>query len=931
MKKKFAIILALFLIAVVCSAGCIDPQDPVEPVVPVDPIDPITPVDPVVPIDPEVPVEEYSVLFMLNYDDAGAYVTETVKAGEIVSKPSNPTRNGHTFKGWFTAVEGGAEYDFTQAVNADVTLYAQWSKKSSGSSGGHSHSYSWNVVKAANCTVDGQGQYVCSCGQVKATEAIPATGHLETEEVINEETHTTEVKCKACGIVLVTIPESNVLEIKTVEELKAFAETVNAGTDYAGKTVTLVYDLDLKNEPWSPIGTPENVFAGTFNGNGKTILNLKVTGTENVGFFGVLYGTVQNLKIDGAAITGNHYLGAVVGYVKSGTVSDCTVTDAVITATPNKVSDAYDNGDKVGGIVGYGYNGDDGSFTVSDCTVTDSTLTAFRDVGGIVGAANGDDVSGNNVERVSIVVDKATNAYDNDGINGAAVLGRNLGGVLGSQTSIGSWSVTIIEDGKLQKVTTFDGTSEDTYYAINHITDLQAFRDYVNAGTSYSGETIKLMADIDLGNEPWTPIGTPENVFAGTFNGNGKTILNLKVTGTENVGFFGVLYGTVQNLKIDGAAITGNHYLGAVVGYVKSGTVSDCTVTDAVITATPNKVSDAYDNGDKVGGIVGYGYNGDDGSFTVSDCTVTDSTLTAFRDVGGIVGAANGDDVSGNNVERVSIVVDKATNAYDNDAVNGNPILGRNLDSSSLITQTVTDCTVSVIAVEQESIVAAAAAGSDIALANDIAISEKLIMNGGSIDGNGKAMDVSGITPTYDCAIWTNGGTVKNLKIVGSNDDKYGDMRAIGSGSSGSLILSEDLLIENVYINNVLYAINGGGLSTVKVVVKDSEIYGWCSYSGISSFEFKNCTLGKGKSYAGYIPVYGNTAFEDCKFEDFYMCGRDNSNVGHTITFTNCMYGSEKVTAANFASLFEDDDDEEDFGKLKNYLITIDGVAVTWS
>ena len=678
MKKKFAIILALFLIAVVCSAGCIDPQDPVEPVVPVDPIDPITPVDPVVPIDPEVPVEEYSVLFMLNYDDAGAYVTETVKAGEIVSKPSNPTRNGHTFKGWFTAVEGGAEYDFTQAVNADVTLYAQWSKKSSGSSGGHSHSYSWNVVKAANCTVDGQGQYVCSCGQVKATEAIPATGHLETEEVINEETHTTEVKCKACGIVLVTIPESNVLEIKTVEELKAFAETVNAGTDYAGKTVTLVYDLDLKNEPWSPIGTPENVFAGTFNGNGKTILNLKVTGTENVGFFGVLYGTVQNLKIDGAAITGNHYLGAVVGYVKSGTVSDCTVTDAVITATPNKVSDAYDNGDKVGGIVGYGYNGDDGSFTVSGCTVTDSTLTAFRDVGGIVGAANGDDVSGNNVERVSIVVDKATNAYDND-------------------------------------------------------------------------------------------------------------------------------------------------------------------------------------------------------------------------------------------------------------AVNGNPILGRNLDSSSLITQTVTDCTVSVIAVEQESIVAAAAAGSDIALANDIAISEILIMNGGSIDGNGKAMDVSGITPTYDCAIWTNGGTVKNLKIVGSNDDKYGDMRAIGSGSSGSLILSEDLLIENVYINNVLYAINGGGLSTVKVVVKDSEIYGWCSYSGISSFEFKNCTLGKGKSYAGYIPVYGNTAFEDCKFEDFYMCGRDNSNVGHTITFTNCMYGSEKVTAANFASLFEDDDDEEDFGKLKNYLITIDGVAVTWS
>ena len=38
MTKKFAIVLALFLIAVVCSAGCIDPETPVDPVVPADPI-----------------------------------------------------------------------------------------------------------------------------------------------------------------------------------------------------------------------------------------------------------------------------------------------------------------------------------------------------------------------------------------------------------------------------------------------------------------------------------------------------------------------------------------------------------------------------------------------------------------------------------------------------------------------------------------------------------------------------------------------------------------------------------------------------------------------------------------------------------------------------------------------------------------------------
>ena len=175
MKKKFAIVLALFLIAVVCSAGCIDPEDPVDPIDPVDPVDPITPVD---PVDPVVPTEEYSVMFMLNYGDAGAYTAETVKAGETVSKPASPTRSGYTFNGWFTAAEGGAAYDFTQPVNADVTLYAQWKKKSSSSSGGHSHSYTTLVsTKAPTCTEGGYALYKCSCGATENRDHVAATGH----------------------------------------------------------------------------------------------------------------------------------------------------------------------------------------------------------------------------------------------------------------------------------------------------------------------------------------------------------------------------------------------------------------------------------------------------------------------------------------------------------------------------------------------------------------------------------------------------------------------------------------------------------------------------------------------------------------------------------------------------------------------------------
>ena len=455
MKKKFAILLALFLIAVVCSAGCIDPEDPVDPIDPVDPVDPVDPITPVDPVDPVVPTEEYSVMFMLNYGDAGAYTAETVKAGETVSKPASPTRSGYTFKGWFTAAEGGAAYDFTQPVNADVTLYAQWKKKSSSSSGGHSHSYSWNVVKAANCTVDGQGQYVCSCGQVKSTETIPATGHLETEEVVNA-VGDTEVKCKACGLVLVTIPASNELEIRTVEDLKAFADTVNAGTDYAGKTVLLMENIDLSGELWTPIGQGDNRFKGIFVGNDKTLMNLKVdqTSSDNTaGFFGVLNGEVQNLKfmnaeISGttsvgvvagkifntgsisnvevtmAEVSGNHYVGGIVGYMY-GSVSNCVVDDITVTATPNAVSGGYDNGDKVGGIVGYAAE----ESPVMGCSATDVTLTAFRDVGGIAGSAIGSSfVTGNSVDGVTITVDQITYFYGEKDVNAAGIVGRLLAG-----------------------------------------------------------------------------------------------------------------------------------------------------------------------------------------------------------------------------------------------------------------------------------------------------------------------------------------------------------------------------------------------------------------------------------------------------------------------------------------------------------------------
>jgi len=49
-----------------------------------------------------------------------------------VSKPSNPTRTGYTFGGWFTDVGCTIPYDFKIKVTSDVTVYAKWTEKSNG-------------------------------------------------------------------------------------------------------------------------------------------------------------------------------------------------------------------------------------------------------------------------------------------------------------------------------------------------------------------------------------------------------------------------------------------------------------------------------------------------------------------------------------------------------------------------------------------------------------------------------------------------------------------------------------------------------------------------------------------------------------------------------------------------------------------------------
>ena len=195
---------------------------------------------------------------------------------------------------------------------------------------------------------------------------------------------------------------------------------------------------------------------------------------------------------------------------------------------------------------------------------------------------------------------------------------------------------------------------ENNTYIVSTPAELAWIAQEVNTnGKSFSGKTIRLDTDIDLGNKTWNPIGqTGAGQFQGTFDGNGYAISNFVVDTTSQngtyhaSGLFGWVNGaTIKNLTIKNANVKGNQYVGAIAGYIESNSpaiVENCHVINSKLYAT-----DA-----KVGAVVGFGNNG---GTIIKDCTAKNSTIEAGRDAGQIVGMSQPDYVKNCKAEDVTV------------------------------------------------------------------------------------------------------------------------------------------------------------------------------------------------------------------------------------------------------------------------------------
>ena len=58
-----------------------------------------------------------------------ATIVKTIDKGSKVEKPSDPTDTDYDFGGWYKEAACTNKFEFTQAVNDNITLYAKWTKK----------------------------------------------------------------------------------------------------------------------------------------------------------------------------------------------------------------------------------------------------------------------------------------------------------------------------------------------------------------------------------------------------------------------------------------------------------------------------------------------------------------------------------------------------------------------------------------------------------------------------------------------------------------------------------------------------------------------------------------------------------------------------------------------------------------------------------
>lgn len=393
-----------------------------------------------------------------------------------------------------------------------------------------------------------------------------------------------------------------------IEGCQAISEYAYGGGVFVNSSRSFVMSEKAKIEGCQAISTPSS----PSKGGGVHLAN-------NTEFTLSGSAVIQNCKAVNSDGSGKAYGGGV----SAANVREITLADSarIVGCTAANGSGLYITGSQQSGYgILYANGGSvEGDVVLGDyenypCTITGTGGTVFK---GKVTVAPGSTIK--------------SGTFNGEVTNNGTI----TGGVFNNTVS-GSGT---IKGGTFNTPMTGSGTESDPYQ-ISTAAQLKRFRDIVNGTggqTQNRGAYAVLTANIDLNNEPWTPIGnyTEGNqiYYEGTFDGGGHTISGLNVTGEfVYAGLFGTVKdGTIKSLTVAGKVSPSNSQciVGGIVGYASNAVIKNCS-NHCSVTGSITSI---------IGGIAGFNSSG-----AIIDCynVGTISGINYAEAIGGIVGSNSG-------------------------------------------------------------------------------------------------------------------------------------------------------------------------------------------------------------------------------------------------------------------------------------------------
>ena len=394
---------------------------------------------------------------------------------------------------------------------------------------------------------------------------------------------------------------------------------------------------------------------------------------------------------------------------------------------------------------------------------------------------------------------------------------------------------------------------------------------------------------------------------AGTLEVDGTTIVGASVR--ENGGWPSYPVNNYSNMTLKNVIITG--YQGAIAcNSAGTTTLDNCTINKEYLNTSSHVFYIDHADANVVVNSGTYTHKGMDGSLAYvikGSITVNGGTFSASNGGYGMAALANGSiTVNGGTFEtkfedwggKITLTggefAAKPADKYI--AAGYKALINQQGDKYYVVPTTEAE----VVATTTADLNEALANGSKVVLFNDIAVAKSEVgsngygatgisqLNGGLIDGNGKKLSVNAWS-TWDSALNTTGGTIKNLNVTGG-------MRGIFVNHNSTN--NSKVILDNVVIDGTIYTISCDQGTNQGLEATNSTFNGWTSYaSTIGEVKFTNCSFGEGQGYAFCRP-YAPTTFVGCNF----AAGFELDAVA-AVTFENCKINGVALTAENLATL----------------------------